>query len=163
MRDLKQTKAKAFVFDEAAADHVIAFIEKWVRLPDTSDRYGDPKTFELQPWQAFIVGSLFGWKWTSGHRRFRNAYIEVAKGNGKTPMLAAIGLYGLMMDDQKAPEIYAAAADRDQAEIMYRDAVRMVDASPALSQRIQKSGIRHVHNLQYGLGFFRPFSREQSS
>lgn len=162
-RDLKQAKTKRFAFDEAAADHVIGFIEKWVRLPDTSDEHGDPKAFTLQPWQAFIVGSLFGWKWTSGHRRFRNAYIEVAKGNGKTPMLAAIGLYGLMMDGQKAPEIYAAAADRDQAEIMYRDAVRMVDASPALSQRIQKSGIRHVHNLQYGLGFFRPFSREQSS
>lgn len=163
-RDLKQADSKGFRFDPAAADHILGFIEKWVRLPDTSDEQGDPKPFLLEPWQAFIIGSCFGWRWTtSGHRRFRNAYIEIAKGNGKTPLLAAVGLYGLMMDGQKAPEIYAAAADRDQAMILYRDAVRMVTASPALAQRIRFSGIEHVHNMAYGLGFFRPFSREQSA
>jgi phage terminase large subunit-like protein len=162
-RDRKASTAKGFHFDAHAADHAMGFIERWVRLPDTSDEHGDAKPFTLEPWQAFIVGSLFGWKWTvSGHRRFRNAYIEIGKGNGKTPLLAAVGLYGLMMDGQKAPEIYAAAADRDQAMIMYRDAVRMVDASPELSKRITKSGIQHVHNMAYGLGFFRAFSREQS-
>lgn len=163
-RDLKQQKVKGFHFDAAAADHAIAFIEKWVRLPDTSDERGDAKPFKLEPWQVFIVGSLFGWRWTaSGFRRFRNAYIEIGKGNGKTPLLAAIGLYGLMMDGQKAPEIYAAANDRDQSMIMFRDAVRMVDASPDLAKRIRKTGIEHVTNLAYGLGFFRPFSREQGS
>jgi phage terminase large subunit-like protein len=162
-RDMREAAAKGFYFDEAAADHVIGFIEKWVRLPDTSDEFGDPKPFRLESWQSFIVGSLFGWKWTTGHRRFRNAYIEIGKGNGKTPLLAAVGLYGLMMDGQTAPEIYAAAADRDQAMIMYRDAVRMVNASPELSRRIQQSGIQHVYNMAYGLGFFRPFSREQGS
>jgi len=162
-RDLKDAKAKGFVFNEDAANRTIEFIETVVRLPDTSDEHGNAKPFILQPWQAFIIGSLFGWKWTSGRRRFRNAYIEVGKGNGKTPMLAAIGLYGLMADGQKAPEIYAAAADRDQAMIMFRDAVRMVDASPGLSKRITKSGIQHVYNLAYGLGFFRAFSREQSA
>jgi len=160
-RDLKQATAKGFAFDERAADHAIGFIEKWVRLPDTSDENGDPKLFQLQPWQVFIVGSLFGWRWASGHRRFRNAYIEIGKGNGKTPLCAAIGLYGLMMDGQKAPEIYAAGRDRDQAMIMYRDAVRMVESSPELAKRIQKWGIKNVHNMTYGLGFFRPFSREQ--
>ncbi len=162
-RDLKEAATKGFRFDEAAADHAIGFIETWVRLPDTSDERGDPLPFILQPWQAFIVGSLFGWRWASGYRRFRNGYIEIGKGNGKTPMLAAIGLYGLLMDGQKAPEIYAAANDRDQAMIMFRDAVRMVDASPELSKRIKKTGIEHVTNLAYGLGFFRPFSREQGS
>jgi phage terminase large subunit-like protein len=163
-RDLKEAVKKGFRFDIDAADHALNFIEKWVRLPDTSDEEGHAKPFHLEPWQVFIVGSLFGWKWTdSGYRRFRNAFIEIGKGNGKTPLLAAIGLYGLMMDGQKAPEIYAAAADRDQAMIMFRDAVRMVDASPEIAKRIRKTGIEHVTNLAYGLGFFRPFSREQSS
>lgn len=163
-RDQKDAKAKGFWFDADAADHAIGFIERWVRLPDTSDDHGQPKAFVLEPWQVFIVGSLFGWRWTeSGYRRFRNAFIEIGKGNGKTPLLAAIGLYGLMMDGQKAPEVYAAAADRDQAMIMFRDAVRMVDASPELAKRVKKSGIQHVHNMAYGLGFFRPFSREQSA
>lgn len=163
-RDLKDAKRKGFTFDEAAADHTIGFIETLVRLPDTSDADGNPKPFRLEPWQAFIVGSLFGWRWTeSGYRRFRNAYIEIGKGNGKTPMLAAIGLYGLLMDAQKAPEVYAVANDRDQSMIMFRDAIRMVDASPELLTRIKKTGIEHVTNLGYGLGFFRPFSREQGS
>jgi phage terminase large subunit-like protein len=162
-RDRVEGLRKGFTFDPLAANHVIDFIEKWCRLPDTADEYGDPRAFRLEPWQAFIIGSLFGWILRSGHRRFRNAYIEVGKGNGKTPMLAAIGLYGLTMDGQIAPQIYAAAADRDQAMVMYRDAVRMVDASPALSKRIVKSGIQSVHNMSYGLGFFRPFSREQSA
>lgn len=161
--DLAAVEVKGFRFDEQAADHAIDFIEQWVRLPDTSDANGDPKMFLLEPWQAFIVGSLFGWRWSSGYRRFRNGYIEIGKGSGKTPMLAAIGLYGLMMDGQKAPEIYAAAADRDQAMIMFRDAVRMVDASPDIKDRIKKTGIEHVTNLAYGMGFFRPFSREQGS
>ena len=167
-RDRSTARTKGFRFDVERADHAIDFIERWVRLPDTLDlATGKPRPFFLEPWQTFIVGSLFGWIWmrgpSKGHRRFRNAFIEVGKGNGKTPMLAALGLYGLLMDGQTAPEIYAAAADREQAMIMYRDAVRMVDASPALASRIEKSGIEHVHNMKYGLGFFRPFSREQGS
>jgi len=164
MRDLKDAKAKGFVFHEASADHIIEFIQTYLRLPDTVDENGREVPFILQLWQKFIVGSLFGWRWLDGgHRRFRNAYIETGKGSGKTPLLAAIGHYGLMCDGQKAPEIYSVAADLDQAKIMYRDAVRMVDASPALAARIQKAGIQNVHNMTYGLGFFRPFSREQSS
>jgi phage terminase large subunit-like protein len=162
-RDIREASVKGFTFDPDAADHAIGFIERWVKLPDTSDESGDALPFILQPWQAFIIGSLFGWRFTSGFRRYRNGYMEIGKGNGKTPLLAAVGLYGLTMDGQKAPEVYAAAADRDQAMIMYRDAVRMVDASPELSKRIQKSGIMNVHNMAYGLGFFRPFSREQGS
>lgn len=162
-RDLEQAKKQGFHFDEEAADHVMGFIERWVRLPDTSDDDGNPKPFLLESWQAFIIGSLFGWRWESGYRRFRNAYIEIGKGNGKTPLLAAVGLYGLLMDGQRAPEIYAAASDRDQAEIMYRDAVRMAQSSPELSKRIRFSGIEHVHNMAYRLGFFRAFSREQSA
>jgi phage terminase large subunit-like protein len=167
-RDVSSSRSKGFRFDVERADHAIGFIERWVRLPDMKDvASGLPRAFFLEPWQAFIVGSLFGWVWTSGpmkgHRRFRNAFVEVGKGNGKTPLLASIGLYGLLMDGQEAPEIYAAAADRDQAMIMYRDAIRMVDASPDLSARIEKSGIEHVSNMKYRLGFFRPFSREQGS
>lgn len=163
-RDRRDAAARGFRFDESAADHAIRFFENFLRLPDTADDNGDPKPFLLQPWQVFIVGSLFGWRWAvSGYRRYRNAYVEIGKGNGKTPLCAGIGLYGLTMDGQKAPEIYAAAADRDQAMILFRDAVRMVDASPALTDRVIKSGIQTVHNMAYGLGFFRPFSREQGA
>lgn len=163
-RDRREAEQRGFVFNETAADHAIEFFENFLRLPDTVDQHGDPKPFLLQPWQAFVIGSLFGWKWkASGFRRFRNAYIEIGKGNGKTPLCAGIGLYGLLMDGERAPEIYAAAVDRDQAQIMFRDAVRIADASPLLEGRVKKSGANPVHNLSYGLGFFRPFSREQGA
>ena len=79
----------------------------------------------------FIVGSLFGWyardadgEWV---RRFRNAYVETGKGSGKTPIAAGIGLYGMVGDDEGAAEIYSAAKVRDQANILWTDARRMVE------------------------------------
>src|SRR5690606_21345954 len=98
------------------------------------------KPFELQPWQAFVQGSLFGWKGPDGYRRFRVAFIEAGKGSGKSPMAAGTGLYCLTADDEYRAEVYTAAVDKDQAKVLFRDAVAMVDQSPQLSARIQKSG-----------------------
>ncbi len=114
--------------------------------------------FTLQPWQAFIVGSLFGWLTRDGSRRFRNAYIETAKGNGKTPLAAGIGLYGLVADDEAAPEIYCAAAGRDQANILFTDAKRMVAKSPALAGRLDVY-TSSIADLERD-GAFRPVSSE---
>jgi phage terminase large subunit-like protein len=75
-------RARLF-FHEASANHIIDFFEKVLRLPDTLDEDGDPVPFVLTPANTFIVGSLFGWKQASGYRRFREAYIEMGKGNAK--------------------------------------------------------------------------------
>lgn len=152
-------------FDEARADHAIDFFETVLKLPDMLDDDGRPVAFVLQPWQAFIIGSLFGWVDRRGLRRFREAYIEIGKGNGKTPLCAGIGLYGLVMDGERAAEIYAAAADQDQAQILFRDAVRIVDASPDLQAIIHQSGGEHVWKLDHkpSLSFFKTFSRESGA
>jgi phage terminase large subunit-like protein len=149
---------RGLAFVPAAADVAIGFYEKVLRLPDTRDAAGDPKPFRLEPALAFIVGSLTGWIGADGYRRYREAYIEMGKGNAKTPLLAGLGLFGLTMDGETAPEVYAAAVTRDQARVMFRDAERMVDASPALAEL---AIVRTVNNLAAGLGFFRPFSRDQ--
>jgi phage terminase large subunit-like protein len=96
--------------------------------------------FTLLPWQAFIVGSLFGWKSSDGYRRFRQAFIEAGKGCGKSPLAAAIGLYMMLADNEPRAEIYAAAAAKDQAKILFRDAVAMVDQSPALLSIMSRAG-----------------------
>lgn len=119
--------------------------------------------FELQPAQAFIVGSLFGWVREDGTRRFRVAYIEMGKGNGKSPMIGGIGLYGMVADNEPRAEIYAAATKKDQAMILFRDAVAMVDQSPALLRRLKKSGRDDkVWNLfdDRSNSFFRPISAD---
>jgi phage terminase large subunit-like protein len=151
--------AIAFVFDEAAADHAIAFFETVLRLPDTLDDNGDPIPFLLTPANTFIVGSLFGWKTADGWRRYREAYIEMGKGNAKTPLAAGIGLYGLTMDGEQAAEIYSAATGMEQAKLCWIDAQRMVDASPELAAIIHQS----QNNLAYEptMSFFRPVSSEK--
>lgn len=119
--------------------------------------------YEPLNWQAFIVGSLFGWLGSDGYRRFRSAFVETAKGSGKSPMVAGIGLYGLIADGEARAEIYAGATKKDQAMILFRDAVAMVDHSPALARNIQKSGTGlNVWNLAFmkTSSFFRPISAD---
>lgn len=150
-------------FSAGHADLVLEFFESVLHLPDTADDDGREKRFLLEPMQAFVVGSLFGWVDSRGYRRFREAYIETGKGNGKTPLLAGIGVFGLTSDGELSPEVYAVAVTRDQANILYRYAAQMIECSPELRSRIVKTGEKVVINLYdpETRGFFRPFSREQ--
>ncbi len=175
LRDLETGAERGLYWDYAAAERVFGFFRKVLRL---SDGQFDGLPFELHGPQAFIVGSLFGWKrgepgrvytlqeLAALPRRFRRAYIEMGKGNGKSPMIGGIGLYAMMSDGEPGAEIYAAAARKEQAGILFRDAVRMYEQSPLLMQKIKPSGkAPHIWNLaalqspQRG-AFFRPISRE---
>jgi phage terminase large subunit-like protein len=166
LTDLNTGPKRGLLWSADAANRAIAFFETVLRFPD-GDRAGEP--FILESWQAFVVGSLFGWlRQEDGLRRFRTAYIETGKGSGKSPIGAGIGLYLLTADKQKGAECYCAAVTRDQAHIAFRDAVRMVDASAPLSSILIKSGTRVVFNLAVRSGgkigsagsFFRPISSE---
>lgn len=158
--DLKGGKARGIIFDREKAARAIRFFETRLRL---SEGQFEDRPLLLQPSQAFIVGSLFGWTKLDGYRRFRRAYIEQGKGNGKSPLAGGIGLYGLTADAEAGAQIYAAAATKDQANILFRDAVNMVDKSPDLNKRIRRSG---GPGREYNLAvlrtgsFFRPISRE---
>ncbi len=136
------------------------FFAKVLKL-NGGEHEGQP--FLLLPWQCFIVGSLFGWKAADGTRRFRMSYIESGKGSGKSPLAGGVGLYLLMADKEPRAEVYAAATKKDQAMILFRDAVTMVDQSPALAQRITKSGtglnVWNLAFLQTG-SFFKPISSD---
>jgi phage terminase large subunit-like protein len=158
--DLDHGADRGLYWDRRSALRIIDFFAEALRLPD-GDQVGSP--FRLQPWQAFVAGSLFGWKrGKDGPRRFKTGYVETGKGSGKSPLGAGIGLYMLTADGEGGAECYAAAVTRDQAKIPFRDAVRMTEASPHLSKRLQKSGQRDVFNLAYlDFGsYFRPISSE---
>ena len=158
--DLEKGEARGLYFDIEAADRVFDFFEGVLRL---SEGQFEGRPFELHPSQAFIIGSLFGWKRADGTRRFRRAYIEQGKGNGKSPMAGGIGLYGLIGDGEAGAQVYAAAAKREQAGILFADAVKMVKASPALAKRIDFSGgPGREYNMAYHASgsFFRPVSRD---
>ncbi|MGF6957993.1 terminase large subunit [Paraburkholderia youngii] len=160
--DLKQGRKRGLVWDVEAADRAINYFSDVLRL-NGGDFEGLP--FVLLDWQAFIVGSLFGWKRKDGSRRFREAYIESGKGSGKSPLAAGVGLYMLTADNEMRAEVYAAATRRDQAMILFRDAVAMVDLSPELTQRLLKSGRgERCYNLAYLAkgSFFRPIASDSS-
>jgi phage terminase large subunit-like protein len=93
------------------------------------------KPIELHPAQQFIVGNLFGWKLkNSGLRRYRTAYIELPRKNGKSTLLSALSIYLLIADQEPGAEIYAAATKEEQAKIVWNAAAEMVKKSPALSK-----------------------------
>jgi len=160
LKDLEEGGKRGLRWDTASADRAIRFFETVLRL-NGGEFEGKP--FILLPWQAFIVGSLFGWKKADGYRRFRVAYVESGKGSGKSPLAAGIGMYGLVADNEPRAEVYAAATKKDQAMILFRDAVAMREQSPALRQRLKTSGTgEKTWNLSYEAtgSFFRPISAD---
>jgi phage terminase large subunit-like protein len=154
--DLQDGPVRGLRFDGEEAVRAVGFFERFLCLAE-GDFAGKP--FLLEPWQQFILASIFGWKAGDGYRRFRTAYIEIGKGNGKSPLAAGIGLYGLLADGESGAEIYSAAVVKDQAKILFRDAENMRDASPMLSSRIAK----HINNLSVAStsSYFRPISSEK--
>lgn len=160
LNDLAKAPDRGFFFDLEKVSRVIGFFHDVLRL--NGGEY-EGKPYDLLDWQKFIVGSLFGWVDAQGLRRFRMAYVETAKGSGKSPLAAGIGIYGLMADGEPRAEVYAAATKKDQAMILFRDAVAMRDLSPQLTSRLVKSGVgENAWNLAYHAkgSFFRPISAD---
>ena len=99
------------------------------------------RRFRLELWQQFIVGAVFGWKRADGTRRFRTVYDEIARKNGKSSLLAGVGLFLLVADGEPGAEVYAAATKREQARIIFGEAQRMGRKSPPLLDLVE------VYNL----------------
>lgn len=160
LRDLEDGPKRGLTWDLASANKAIRFYRTVLKL-NGGEFEGLP--FELLPWQKFIVGSIFGWKSSDGYRRFRVVYVESGKGSGKSPLAAGVGLTGLIADNEARAEIYAAATKKDQAMILFRDAVAMVQQSPELTKRLVCSGTgQNIWNLAYlkSGSFFRPISSD---
>jgi phage terminase large subunit-like protein len=144
--DLENGPARGLRFDIELVNRAIGFFADVLRL-NGGEHEGQP--FLLSPWQQFIVGSIFGWVGQDGYRRFRTVYIEIGKGNGKSPLAAGIGLYCLVADREPRAEVYAAASKKDQAMILFRDAVAMVKQSPDLLRRLILSGGEDPDHIGY--------------
>lgn len=160
LKDLKDGPKRGLVWDVPAAERAIRFFPVVLRL-NGGQFEGVP--FELHVSQQFIVGSIFGWKRTDGTRRFRRAFVEEGKGNGKSPLAAGIGLYGLIADEEPRAEVYAFATKKDQAMVLFRDAVAMVRQSDPLKARLQLSGGAgrewNIADLRSS-SFFRPIAND---
>ena len=138
MRKLKnykptKFKAKDSYYDKEYADFAVAFIES---LCHTKGTWAG-KTFELMDWQEQIIRDLFGILKPNGYRQFNTAYIEIPKKNGKSELAAAVALLLTCGDGEQRAEVYGAAADRQQASIVFDVAADMVRMCPALNKRVK--------------------------
>lgn len=138
MRKLKnykptKFKAKDSYYDKEYADFAVAFIES---LCHTKGTWAG-KRFELMDWQEQIIRDLFGILKPNGYRQFNTAYIEIPKKNGKSELAAAVALLLTCGDCEQRAEVYGAAADRQQASIVFDVAADMVHMCPALNKRVK--------------------------
>jgi phage terminase large subunit-like protein len=148
LRDLELSKRKdghprGFWFDHEAVDKIIKFFGY---LCHSKGEWAG-QSLILAGWEEFIVGSIVGWKRRDNFRRYRLAYIEVARKNGKSTLSAGLGLYMLLGDKEAGAEIYCAATKRDQAKIVFSEAQRMRDKSPKLRAKVGKF-VNNLHVLE---------------
>lgn len=133
---LKNYKPSRFMlptshYDKAKADRAVKFIEN---LCHTKGKWAG-KRFWLLPWQEQLIRDIFGIIKPDGYRQFRTAFVEICKKVGKSELAAAVALYLLYADNEPSAEVYGAAADRQQASIVFDVAKQMVEMSPALLKR----------------------------
>lgn len=121
-------------FDRAAADFAAEFIETFCTL--TKGRTSGRKV-RLLDWQRDLVARLFGWKRADGTRRFRTAYVEIPKKNGKSLLMSAIAIYMAVADGESGAEVYLAAVNSKQARIIFDECKKMILCSPALKKRLE--------------------------
>lgn len=138
-----------YVFDSEKSDRIIEFFQYCRHVE--GELAGQP--IILAPFQKFVFGSIFGWVHrTTGYRRFRKAYVQLARKNGKSTSLSGLGLYMLMADrppgtnhGEAGSQVYAAATKKDQARIVYDAAKSMATMSPELLKRLEPGRDKIVH------------------
>ena len=124
-----------YYFDEEIGERPIAFIETFCR--QSQGVLGAPIQLEL--FQKAFIQALFGFiNKDTGFRRFRETMFLVGRKNGKSTLLAGIGLYLLVADYEGAAEIYSVATKKDQASKVLTEAHNMVKQSPELRAVIRK-------------------------
>lgn len=132
-----------YVFSEPEGNRVCKFIEL---LTHTKGALAGQK-IKLEPWQVWILTTIFGWRRRSDSgRRFRRVYIEVPRGNGKSSLSSGVALYCLLADREPGAEVYSFATTRDQAKIVFGDAKQMCVANKPLRDNF---GLEVLANALY--------------
>tara|TARA_R110000765_G_scaffold51077_1_gene103451 strand:+ start:445 stop:2067 length:1623 start_codon:yes stop_codon:yes gene_type:complete len=117
-------------FDSEKAMHAVNFFPLF--LKHHKGRWAG-ESFVLSDWQISIVANMFGWIRPDGTRRIRSSLIELPRKAGKSSLAAGLALMCLTSDNEEGGEVYTAAADRDQASIVFGIAKRFVESDEYLS------------------------------
>lgn len=133
--DLEKQKDKDYPyrFDKDIGERACVFIQL---LPHTKGEWAAKRQcITLEPWQRFNIMNVFGWvKKGSGNRRFREAYNEIPRKNGKSALASGVGLYCFAMDGEFGAEIYSGATTEKQAWEVFRPARLICQRTPQLCE-----------------------------
>jgi len=121
-----------YFYSDKRANHAIDFIEKFCK--HSKGKMGG-KPVILEVWEKAMIATIFGFIDIEGNRKYREALLIVGKKNGKSLLASAVGNYLLIADGESGPEVYSVATKKDQAKIIWSEAVRMRNKSPALRKR----------------------------
>jgi len=140
--DLKRwAKRGPFEFDEDVAGEWCRFVEL---LPHIKGPLAG-ENLRLEDWQCFIITTVFGWmRRGTRHRRFRRAYNELPRGNGKSALSSGLGLKAAFADDEGGSEVYSAAVTRDQAKIVFAAAQHMARRRPDMCRALGIEVLAHA-------------------
>jgi len=158
LEDLEQ-EGWEWTFDLDRGNKVCRFIEC---LPHIKGRWKS-RNIELEPWQCFVLTTIFGWVDASGFRRYRKAYIEIPRKNSKSTIAAACALYLLCADDEPGAEVYSCAVTRDQARICWGVAQQMVKREPEMRAYYGVEALAHSIAIPGEAAAFKPLSRDADS
>lgn len=158
-RDAKGILRDFYVWDEDKAGRICRFIERLPHIKGPKASKGE--LIDLEPWQCFILTTVFGWRRIdTGGRRFRRAYTEVPRGNAKSTLSSAVGLYCMGSDGEEGADVYSAATTRDQAKIVWGDAYSMLKKRPDFAAKTGMVPNKHVILHPLSNSKFESLSRE---
>lgn len=144
-------------FDTEKARKAVEFFPAYLR--HSVGRFAGQR-FRLEPWQQPIVEKVFGQLGDDGHRQYRIVFVEIPRKNGKSTIGAGLALRLLCADGEPGAQVYSAAADREQAGIVYREAASMVRASPLLASRLRVIDSRKNISYPQTNSFYRVVSSD---
>lgn len=147
-----------FRFDLDRAEAVCSFIES---LPHIRGRWST-KTIRLEPWQCFILTTIFGWIDSYGDRRFRAVYIEVPRKNAKSTLTAGVGLFMLSADGEMGAECYSLATKREQALAVWTVARFMAKREPRMCKEFGIEVRARSVLAEDGAAYFQALSSDEN-
>jgi phage terminase large subunit-like protein len=146
-----------WIFDEPRAVRVCRFVEN---LPHVEGGPWKSRNIILEPWQCFLLTTVFGWVNEEGYRRFRKVFVEIPRRNSKTTISAAIALYMLCADGELGAQVVSAAMTRDQAKISWGIASKMVKKEREMREYYGVEPMAHTIIVPDGGSTFKPLSRD---
>lgn len=126
LRDIRDGERRGIFWRPEEAAHALEFLPSVFQVTD-GPKAGEP--FYPLEWHTFVMGSLFGWRTATNRWRFRSGWLETGKGQAKSPLMGAIGVYIMGWCDIARAQCFAIGEDKKTANVLFRDAVAMCRAT----------------------------------